>query len=108
MEAPDTQPACELCHRTGLELTRHHLIPRKRHRRRSAQVRFEREEMKSRIAMLCRPCHSTVHAILTEQELEQSYNTIESLAKHPEIAKFVAWVRKQPLTRRIAVKRPRI
>ena len=101
------QPTCELCQRAGLELTRHHLIPRKRHRRRSAQVRFEREEMHTRIAMLCRPCHSTVHATLTEAELEAAYNTIDSLAQHPEIAKFTAWVSKQPVDRRVAVKRPR-
>ncbi|MEM6258675.1 MAG: hypothetical protein AAF711_02315 [Planctomycetota bacterium] len=107
MPEPPAQPACDLCGRAGLALTRHHLIPRKRHRRRSAIVRFEREEMHTRIAMLCRPCHSTVHATLTEQELEQSFNTLETLAQHPEIAKFVAWVSKQPVDRRVAVKRPR-
>ena len=109
-EMPDAsaQNACELCLRSGLPLTKHHLIPRKRHRRRSAQVRFEREEMKTRIAMLCRPCHSTVHAHLSEQELEDAYNTVETLAAHPEIAKFAAWVSKQPVDRRVAVKRPRV
>jgi hypothetical protein len=104
---PQPHPTCELCRRSGLALTKHHLIPRMRHRRRSAQVRFEREEMKSRIAMLCRPCHSTVHATLSEQELEAAYNTLDALAQHPEIAKFVGWVSKQPVDRRVAVKRPR-
>ena len=70
-------------------------------------MRFEREEMQTRIAMLCRPCHATVHATLTEKELEDAFNTLEALAAHPEIAKFVAWVGKQPVDRRIAVKRPR-
>lgn len=101
------EPACELCQRTGLKLTRHHLIPRKRHRRRSAQVRFDREEMHTRIAMLCRPCHATVHATLSEQELEAAYNTLETLAAHPDIVKFVGWVKKQPIDRKVAVKRPR-
>lgn len=100
-------PACELCQRSGLELTKHHLIPRKRHRRRSAQVRFDKTEMHTRIAMLCRPCHSTVHAHLTEQELEQAFNTVEALANHPEIAKFASWVSKQPVDRKVAVKKPR-
>lgn len=107
MRDDPAQPACELCQRSGLPLTKHHLIPRKRHRRRSALVRFEREEMNSRIAMLCRPCHSTVHAHLTEQQLEAAYNTLDALAQHPEIAKFVSWVGKQPVDRRVAVKRPR-
>lgn len=103
----DAPPACELCQRTGLTLTRHHLIPRKRHRRRSAQQRFDREEMRTRIAMLCRPCHSTVHATLTEKELEESFNTLDALAEHPEIARFVRWVKQQPTDRRVTVKRPR-
>lgn len=107
MPATATQPACELCHRTGLKLTKHHLIPRKRHRRRSAQVRFDRQEMHTRIAMLCQPCHSTVHAHLSEAELEAAYNTLDALAQHPDIAKFVAWVKKQPTDRKVAVKRPR-
>jgi hypothetical protein len=101
------QPACELCHRRGLVLTKHHLIPRKRHRRRGARERFDKQEMHTRIAMLCQPCHSTVHATFSEAELEAAYHTIEALAQHPEIAKFVDWVRKQSPERRVAVKRPR-
>ncbi len=104
---PSEPTCCELCQRAGPPLTKHHLIPRKRHRRRSAKVRFNREEMHTRIAMLCQPCHSTVHATLTEAELEAAYNTLEDLAAHPEIAKFVAWVSKQPVDRKVAVKRPR-
>jgi len=105
---PDpNQPACELCRRAGLDLTRHHLIPRKQHRRRSCRERFDREERQTRIAMLCRPCHSTVHATLSEKELEAVFNTIDALAQHPEIMKFVAWVRRQSIDRRVAIKRPR-
>lgn len=70
-------------------------------------MRFDRQEMHTRIAMLCRPCHSTVHATLSEQELEQSFNTLQALASHPDIARFVGWVKKQPTDRKVAVKRPR-
>ena len=105
---PQPQTTCELCRRSGLPLTKHHLIPRKRHRRRSAQLRFDREEMHTRIALLCQPCHSTVHAHLSEQELESAYNTIDALKQHPDIARFIAWAMKQPTDRRIAVKRPRV
>lgn len=104
----DREPhACELCKRTGLELTRHHLIPRKRHRRRSCRQRYDREERQTRVAMLCRPCHSTVHATLDEKALEQAFNTVESLSSHPEIARFVGWVRKQPVDRRVSIRRPK-
>lgn len=100
-------PACELCQRSGLKLTRHHLIPRKRHRQRSCQQRFDREERLTRISILCRPCHNTVHATLTEKELEDRFNTIQTLAAHPEIDKFVRWVRKQKTHRKVAIRRPK-
>jgi hypothetical protein len=34
--------------------------------------------------------------VLTERELEQTYNTIEKLIAYPQIARFIKWVRKQP------------
>ena len=57
--------------------------------------------------MLCEPCHNTVHVHLSEHELEATYNTLEDLARQPEIAKFVSWVAKQSSNRRVAVKKPR-
>lgn len=101
------EPSCHLCGRSGLALTRHHLIPRKRHRQTSVRKKYARQERHNRIALLCRPCHSTVHAHLTEKQLEQSYNTLASLADHPEIARFVRWVKRQRTDRRIAVRRPK-
>ena len=40
-------------------------------------------------------CHRTIHATLTNKELERSYATPEALRAHPEIAKFVVWVQKK-------------
>ena len=105
-ESTPIQPCCELCGRAGLTLTKHHLIPRKRHRQTSVRKKFSRQERHGRIALLCRPCHSTVHAHLTEKELEQSYNTVRALADHAEIARFVDWVKRQPVDRRVVVRRP--
>lgn len=45
---------------------------------------------------ICRPCHSQIHAILTEKELEREWNTIELLLSHPDIAKFAAWISTKP------------
>ncbi|MEM1354491.1 MAG: hypothetical protein AAGH88_06355 [Planctomycetota bacterium] len=97
---------CELCGRSGLELTKHHLIPRKRHRQASVRKKYPHAERYGRIAMLCRACHRTVHVCLTEKELEQSYNTVAALAGHVQIAKFVNWVKRQPVDRRVTVRRP--
>ncbi len=106
-DPPAAGDRCALCRRVGLTLTRHHLIPRKRHRQASCRKRFSHDERTGRIALVCRPCHSTVHAQLTEKQLEQDYCTVQALADHPGIARFVSWVRKQKSGRRIAVRRPR-
>jgi hypothetical protein len=87
---------CELCLRQGTPLTRHHLLPQCRHNKGSFRRNFDRQEGLTRIAMLCTACHSCIHSVLSEKELESKYNTVESLREHPEIAKFAAWVGKKP------------
>jgi hypothetical protein len=87
---------CELCKREVASLTRHHLIPQTRHSNKRNKKEFTRIEVKERIAWLCRPCHKNVHTVLDNKELERSYNTVEALAAHPDIAKFTEWVRKRP------------
>lgn len=88
--------ACELCGRTVSWLTRHHLIPRTRHANKRNKREFSRVEVKRRVAWLCRPCHNHVHAVLGEKRLEREFNTLELLAAHPEVARFVAWMRTKP------------
>ena len=100
----DTAGPCELCGRFVPERTKHHLIPRRTHRQTRIRKKFARDELHRRTAMLCRPCHKTVHATLSEAELAEVYNTVEALRDHPEIERFVRWVRKQPVDRRIGVR----
>ncbi len=101
-------PACELCGRSGLKLTRHHLIPRSRHKKPRTRRTHDRsrQELNEAVAWLCTPCHKTVHATLSEQELAEAYYTIEALRSHPDLQRFARWCAKQPVGRRIAVKRP--
>jgi hypothetical protein len=87
---------CELCGREVSHVTRHHLIPRTRHTNKKAQREFERSEMKGRIAWFCRPCHDHVHALFAEKTLEREFNTIEALRSHPDVARFVTWIRNKP------------
>ncbi|MDA3961737.1 MAG: HNH endonuclease [Planctomycetota bacterium] len=87
-----SEAACALCGRSGTKLTAHHLIPRSQHRRERIQKLFSKEERLSRLAPLCPPCHKQVHAVLSEQQLALSYNTIEALRNEPEIARFVVWI----------------
>jgi len=87
---------CELCGREVTVLTRHHLIPRTRHANKRNKRDFDRADVKRRIAWFCRPCHNHVHALFPEKTLEREFNTLELLVSHPDVARFVAWIRKKP------------
>ena len=93
---PPKPPACELCQRPEPFLTRHHLVPRTRHRKKSARKRFSLEEMRARILWLCRPCHNHIHEVLSEKDLETRYHSRAALLEHPDIQRFVDWLRTKP------------
>jgi hypothetical protein len=95
---------CELCGRVVKKLDRHHLIPRTRHANRRNKKRFDRQEVRDRLAMVCKPCHKTIHAVLSEKELENDYNTLDALRAHPQIARFIAWLRRQPAAKHVTVR----
>src|SRR5918911_5259454 len=87
---------CDLCGRLVRELTRHHLIPRSRHKNKRNKRAFDRREIHNRIALICRPCHRNIHATLSTKELEREYNTLEALAAHPGIRRLTNWVKDKP------------
>ncbi len=41
-------------------------------------------------------CHRMIHRVFDERELATAYADPAAVRAHPEIARFVAWVRKQP------------
>ena len=88
-------------------LTQHHLIPRTRHRNKRVQKQFSRAEMLTRILWVCRPCHSHIHTVLSEKELAVTYNNRAALLQHPDIQRFVEWIRKRPGGFKPQVKRMR-
>lgn len=99
---------CQLCGRETGRLTRHHLTPRtrikkRRKKDRGAAIRAALED----ILMICRPCHNQVHAVCSERELERDYNTREKLLEHPEIRKFVDWVSRRGGGDHVPVRRGR-
>jgi 5-methylcytosine-specific restriction endonuclease McrA len=87
---------CELCGREVARRTRHHLIPRTRHQNRRNKREFTRSEVRERLAWLCSACHKQVHAVLDHKSLEREWNTIEKLRTHPELVRFIEWIRKRP------------
>lgn len=92
----EPEKRCELCRRDVSALTRHHLIPRTRHANKRNKREFTRHDVKKRIAWLCRPCHDHVHALFTEKALEREFNTLEAIATHPEVHRFVTWIQSKP------------
>jgi hypothetical protein len=84
-----------LCDRTVRKLTRHHLVPRTRHKNKRNKKMFDRREV-HRTIDLCSSCHRHVHATISNKELEREYNTLEALKVHPGISRFVEWVRRKP------------
>jgi hypothetical protein len=97
---------CSLCGRQVRTITHHHLVPRTRHRNQRTRRRFSRDTLRRKI-QLCKPCHDTIHATLTEKELADEYHTLEALAAHPKIAAFVDWIRNRRDVGRLKVKRSR-
>jgi hypothetical protein len=90
----DDENRCELCKREVATVTQHHVIPRATHKRKKRREGYTQEAL-NRVIWICAPCHKNIHAVLTEKELADEYNTIEKLIAYPAIAKFTIWVRKQ-------------
>jgi len=57
------------------------------------------------VAGICRSCHSQIHLVLSEKDLEREFNTIEKLRGHPEIARFAVWIRAKPNGFRAAMRK---
>ncbi|HKG25021.1 MAG TPA: hypothetical protein VKB09_05190 [Thermomicrobiales bacterium] len=93
---------CALCGREE-RLTRHHLIPRTRHHNKRNQREFDRAVVRETVG-LCRPCHSQVHALFSEKELEREWNSIEKIREHPDVVRFVTWIAGKPRGFRVPVR----
>jgi protein-arginine kinase activator protein McsA len=84
---------CALCERDR-PLTFHHLIPKTLHRKPRYRKRHDPGERMAGVD-LCRDCHDAVHRFIDHRRLAECYRTLEALRTHPEVAKFVAWVRRR-------------
>ena len=76
---------CPICGRGmvgGPSVDRHHWMPK--------------SEGGTEVAIVHLICHRMIHRTLTDRELATGFDTAEKLRAHPEIAKFVKWVRKRP------------
>lgn len=82
---PPCPPVCPLCGRqlvSGPTVDAHHLLPR--------------SQGGTDTVALHRICHQAIHATLNEQELARDFRTVEALRQHPDLGRFIAWVKKRP------------
>ncbi|TMW70631.1 HNH endonuclease [Alteribacter natronophilus] len=84
---------CELCQREGVRLTEHHLIPK------------EEGGTFLETVMLCPPCHRQIHNLYTNREIALRLGSIERLRDDDKIRKFLKWIRKQPATAGVKMKK---
>lgn len=75
---------CALCDRPIPPALRdaHHLIPKSR-----GGVMT---------VYLHRACHKQIHALFTETQLAKNYASAQALKEHPEMARFINWVKDKP------------
>lgn len=84
--------ACEMCRRDCTKLTIHHMIPRSEHAR-FLKKGYTVAELKGpkNFAMICRPCHNTVHRVASNKVLADTMYTIDLINAHPAVQKWVAF-----------------
>ena len=82
---------CELCERSQLPLTYHHLIPRQVHAK-AIKRGWAKDWEVQKVAWLCRACHSFVHRFASNEELARDLNTVEKLLEKEEIISYARWV----------------
>jgi len=77
---------CPICGRVmidNLTSDEHHLVPK------------EFGGNKHPIILIHRICHTKIHSSIPNRELWHTYNNVDSLREHPDIEKFIKWVRKK-------------
>lgn len=95
---PTKKTECELCGRGPVKLTKHHLIPKSKHRKKRVAREYGPSECKTRIGRFCGACHGQVHRLHSNGKLERDLNTIAKLQADPEVAKYLEWIRSKPVS----------
>ncbi len=90
MQNSKTYGECLTCFRYT-PLTKHHLIPKKRHKRKNE---IDQDRDLNDVIWICRMCHDGIHDIYDEQTLANQFNTLEKLTRDERLQKHFAWVAK--------------
>ena len=83
--------ACEICDRSWIPLTYHHLVPRQIHAKAIKRGWHEEWRLNS-VAWLCRACHSFVHRVVSNEELGKEYWSVERLMGREDVQNWANWI----------------
>ena len=80
----DKEVICPICDRPIPESHKdaHHLVPKSKGGKTTEYLH--------------RICHRQIHALFTETELATHLNTASALQEHPEMQRFIQWVKSKP------------
>jgi len=84
---------CCLCQRET-NLTFHHFIPRKVHRRAHFKKHYSKNELQKGLN-ICRQCHNGIHKTYDEMTLAKQFSSIRKIQDDAKLKKYFAWVSKQ-------------
>lgn len=88
---------CPLCQRET-DLTFHHLIPKKMHRRNFFKKNFDKQTLASGID-ICRNCHTGLHKTYDEMTLAKNFNSIDKIQNDEILQAHFVWVSKQRISK---------
>lgn len=91
---PIKPDCCETCGRS-IELSFHHLIPKKVHNKPTIQKLHAEKSLDHYGIWMCKDCHKKIHRLYDHKTLAEEYYTLKRLKSSAEFRKFIAWVRKQ-------------
>lgn len=94
---PDHLGPCPICGRPllpGDSIDRHHWRPK--------------SQGGTEAAYLHRTCHRKLHSLFTHKELATEFDSPDRIRRHPEMQKFIRWVRRQPPERVLRHRKPRL
>lgn len=83
--------ACEICERSWIPLSYHHLIPRSVHDKVRKRGWHEEWQLNS-VAWLCRACHGFVHRMASNEELAREWFTVERIMDREDVTVWAGWV----------------
>lgn len=83
---------CLICERNS-RLTRHHVFPRETHSR-LVKKGYDNKSLNTTIP-ICRMCHNAVHRFFSNDELSESYYTVELLLTDEKFHRYAKWASNQ-------------